>query len=124
MEQVVTYFLDTYALIEIVKGNPAYGKYAKAKAHTSLFNLYELYVQVLKSYGEEMAKKEFDNFKRILIEVKDIHIFLAAAFKTGDKKTHFSYTDALGYAIAEAEGLRFVTGDNEFRNLPNVQFVR
>ncbi len=121
---MVTYFFDTYALVEIVKGNPAYGKYAEAKAHTSLFNLYELYVQVLKSYGEEMAKKEFDNFKTILIEVKDIHIFLAAALKTRDKKTHFSYTDALGYAIAEAEGLRFVTGDNEFRNLPNVQFVR
>lgn len=124
MEQVVEYFFDTYALVEIVKGNPAYGKYAEAKAHTSLFNLYELYVQVLKGYGEEVAKKEFDNFKRILIEAEDIHIFLAAAFKTRDKKTHFSYTDALGYAIAEMEGLKFVTGDNEFRNLPNVQFVR
>ena len=121
---MVTYFFDTYALVEIVKGNLAYGKYAEAKAHTSLFNLYELYVQILKGYGEEMAKKEFDNFKRILIEVKDTHIFSAASFKIKEKKTHFSYTDALGYSIASAEGLQFVTGDNEFRNLPNVQFVR
>lgn len=121
---MVTYFFDTYALVEIVKGNPAYGKYAEAEARTSLFNLYELYVQILKGYGEEMAKKEFDNFKRILIVVKDAHIFSAASFKIKGKKTHFSYTDALGYSIAAAEGLQFVTGDNEFRNLPNVQFVR
>ncbi len=121
---MVVYFFDTYALIEIAKGNPAYGRFAEAKAYTSLFNLYELYVQMLKSYGEETAKKEFEIFKRMLIEVKDIHIFSAAAFKLKGKKTHFSYTDALGYAIAEDEGLKFVTGDNEFRGLPNVQLIR
>lgn len=124
MEQVVEYFFDTYALIEMANGNPSYNKFKEAKGHTTLFNLYELYVQMLKNSGEELAKKAFDNCKKILIEVKDTHIFLAASFKTRDKKTHFSYTDALGYAIAEAEGLMFVTGDNEFRNLPNVQFIR
>ncbi|MBI2142847.1 PIN domain-containing protein [Candidatus Woesearchaeota archaeon] len=121
---MVEYFFDTYALIEIVKGNPAYGGFAAAKAYTTLLNLYELYVQILKDYGEELAKKEFEFFKRILIEIEDKHIFSAASFKIKDKKTHFSYTDALGYSIAGAKSLKFVTGDNEFRNLPNVQFVR
>lgn len=124
MEQVVEYFFDTYALVEIVKGNPAYTNYVGARGHTTLLNLYELYVQILKSHGEEIAKKEFEKFKSILFEAKDAHIFSAASFKLRDKKTHFSYTDALGYAIAKAEGFEFVTGDNEFRNLPNVQFIR
>ena len=121
---MVEFFFDTYALIEMANGNPSYNRFKEAKGHTTLFNLYELYVQTLKNSGEDLAKKAFGNCKKILIEVKDIHIFLAAALKTRDKKTHFSYTDALGYAIAEAEGKMFVTGDNEFRNIPNVQFVR
>lgn len=111
-------------MIEMANGNPAYAKFNEVKGHTTLLNLYELYVQTLKNNGEEFAKKVFDTFKKILIEIKDAHIFSAAPFKLKDKKTHFSYTDALGYSIAEAEGLIFVTGDNEFRNLPNVQFVR
>lgn len=121
---MVEYFFDTYALIEMANGSQSYNKFRDAKGHTTIFNLYELYVQTLKNSGEGLAKKAFDNCKKILIDVKDTHIFLAAAFKTKGKKAHFSYTDALGYAIAEIEGLKFVTGDNEFRNLPNVQFIR
>jgi len=124
VEQVVEYFFDTYALIEIVKGNPAYARYSEAKGHTAIFNLYEFYAYALKGNGEQLAKQKFDIFKGMLTEIEDKHIFAAAAFKLKGKGTHFSYTDALGYAIAEAEGLIFVTGDNEFRNLPNVQFVR
>lgn len=121
---MVEFFFDTYALVEFVKGNPAYERYASVKGRTTLFNLYEFYVQILKSYGEDVAKREFETFRSILIDVKDHNIFSAAHFKVKDKKTHFSYTDALGYTIAIAEGLQFVTGDNEFRGLPNVQFVR
>ncbi|MBI2144185.1 PIN domain-containing protein [Candidatus Woesearchaeota archaeon] len=121
---MVEYFLDTYALIEMANGNPAYARFKEARGHTTLLNLYELYVQTLKNNGEEFAKRVFDSSRKILIGIKDAHIFSAAAFKLKDKKTHFSYTDALGYTIAAAESLQFVTGDNEFRNLPNVLFVR
>ncbi len=121
---MVEYFFDTYALIEIVKGNPAYARYSEAKGNTAIFNLYELYARILKDNGEQLAKQKFDIFKGMLIEIKDKHVFAAAAFKLKSKSSHFSYTDALGYAIAEAEGLKFVTGDNEFRGLPNVQFIR
>lgn len=121
---MVEYFFDTYALIEIVKGNLAYARYSEARGHTALLNLYELYTFILRDNGEQLAKQKFDIFKGTLVEIKDRHVFAAAAFKLKSKGTHFSYTDALGYAIAEAEGLVFVTGDNEFRNLPNVQFVR
>ncbi len=108
----------------MANGNQSYNRFKEVKGHTTLFNLYELYVQTLKNNGEQIAKKAFNDCKKMLIEIKDAHIFLAASFKTRDKKTHFSYTDAIGYAIAETEGLMFVTGDNEFRNLPNVQFIR
>ena len=121
---MVEYFFDTYALIEIANGNPAYARYTESRGNTTLFNLYELYTYMLRNNGEVIAKRQFGLYKRILIEIEDEHIFFAASLKIKDKKTHFSYTDALGYAIAEAEGLKFVTGDNEFRNLPNVQFVR
>ena len=70
---MVEYFFDTYALIEIVKGNPAYARYSEAKGHTAIFNLYELYAHILKGNGEQLAKQKFDIFKGMLIEIKQMH---------------------------------------------------
>src|SRR3989338_5064994 len=109
---MTAYFLDTYALIEVVKGSPAYTKYAKVEGYTSLLNLYEFYFLLLRSHGEAVAKEKFDLFKQVRIEIRDAHIFLAASFKLMHNKLDISYADALGYAIAEAEGLHFLTGDN------------
>ena len=60
---MVKYFLDTYALIEMIKGNKNYSFYSKAELFTSIFNLYELYYNLLREEGEEIARNYFSKFK-------------------------------------------------------------
>jgi len=39
-------------------------------------------------------------------------------------KLNINYVDAIGYSISFDSGIKFLTGDNEFKNLPNVEFVK
>jgi len=121
---VVTYFLDTYAIVEIIKGNPLFTQYLSEKLFTSVFNLYELYVNILKADSEENAKREYFRFLEFVIPINQEHIFRAGKFKVAHLKKSISYTDALGYAIAEIEHMKFLTGDKEFKNFENVEFVK
>ena len=118
------FFCDTYALVEIIKGNKAYVPFLNQELQTSIFNLYELFYNLLRDYNEEVAKRYFYEFAGLAIEVEDKHIFAAGRYKVQLAKKNVSYTDALGYAIAEQEGLKFLTGDKEFQHLNNVQFVK
>lgn len=116
------YFLDTYAIIEIVKGNANYKKYLEAESFTSLLNLYELYYYLLRDMGEKKAKELFFQFRNLVIPIKDEYIFLASAFKRKHKDV--SYADALGYVMATQNKAKFLTGDSAFQNISQVQFVK
>ncbi|MDP3027577.1 MAG: PIN domain-containing protein [Nanoarchaeota archaeon] len=120
----MNYFLDTYALIEIVKGNINYKKYLESEFYTSIFNLYEFYFYLLRDFNEEIAGKFFKQFKDRVINIEDEHIFKASQFKRDNKKKNFSYADCLGYAMALIYELRFLTGDKEFEKFENVEFVK
>lgn len=116
------FFLDTYALVEIIKGNKNYKRYLEAELFTSILNLYELFYNLLKDYDEDKAKIFYYDYIDILIAIKDEYIFEASKIKLEKKKV--SYTDALGYAISLKEGMKFLTGDKEFENLRDVEFVK
>ena len=118
------YYLDTYAIIEIIKGNENYKRFYKSKFFTSIYNLYELYYYLLRIHGKEIAKKYFFRFKKILINFNDNNIFLASEFKYNYSKRRVSYTDCLGYIISKDLNIKFLTGDKEFKDLENVEFVR
>lgn len=118
------YFLDTYAIIEIINGNKNYVPYLDHELSTSIHNLYELYYHLLKEEGLEIAKEFFIQYKQFVIEYTDEDIFRASEFKLSSKKRHVSYTDALGYSIALGNGMKFLTGDKEFKRVPGVEFVK
>jgi hypothetical protein len=40
------------------------------------------------------------------------------------RKVDFSYADAIGYAMSGRLRLRYLTGDDAFKGLPNVEFVK
>lgn len=122
---MVTFFLDTYALMEIAKGNENYRKYLSSNLYTSFMNLYELYHNMLKVTTEEAAQEIFFHFKQFLFSaLKDEHLFHAAQFKLKNKKLNFSYVDALGYAIAIEERMKFLTGDRAFNGFDGVVLAR
>ncbi|MSS74902.1 type II toxin-antitoxin system VapC family toxin [Candidatus Pacearchaeota archaeon] len=121
---MVKYFLDTYALIEIANANEKFRKYTAENAMTSSFNLYELYYNLLKEMGKEQAQEYYQQFKQVLLKYNDETIFQASVFKQQHQKRRISYTDALGYILAQQNNLLFVTGDKEFEHISGVEFLK
>jgi len=118
------YLLDTYAMVEIIKGNKNYAVFLDKEIFTNLLNLYELYFILLRDYDEEKAKKYFSYFRRFSLDTLDSHIFGASKFKLENNKLNLSYADCLGYAMALENDLKFLTGDKEFEKFNNVEFVK
>ncbi len=118
------YFLDTYALIEIIKGNKNYQKFLDSELFTSIFNLYELYFSLLRDYNQQTAKKFFEQFRSKILQIRDEYIFEASKFKLQNRKQKLSYADCLGYIIALKYNMKFLTGDKEFEDKKNVEFVK
>jgi len=44
---------------------------------------------------------------------------MALKLRMKSKRVGLSYADALGYTIAERLGMKYLTGDDAFRSLPN-----
>ncbi len=118
------YFLDTYAIVEIVKGNLNYKKLLDAEFLTSIFNLYEMFYILLRDFNEETAKKYYGQFYEFLVDIEDESIFDACKFRLEHKKLSISYTDALGYIIALKKNSKFLTGDDAFKGKDNVEFLK
>ena len=118
------YFLDTYALIEIIKGNPNYNEFLDGEFSTCILNLYELFYNLLRVENKEIAKKYYIQFYDYIIDIKDEYIFEASKFKLENKKFDVSYTDSLGYIIALKNNMKFLTGDQQFKGRENVEFAK
>ena len=74
--------------------------------------------------NEEIAKKYFLYFKKNMVLINDKYIFAASKFKLKYVKKCLSYADCLGYIIALKNDMKFLTGDKEFENLENVEFIK
>ncbi|AJC71632.1 twitching motility protein PilT [Thermococcus guaymasensis DSM 11113] len=122
------YFADTYALVEILKGNPNYGKYSSAELYTTEFNLLELPYALVRDFGVEKAEGILEIVKSsVTVVVPEVHHYvLASEIRIQERKNEkkLSLIDCLGYVIAKSLGMRFLTGDREFEGMANVEFVK
>ena len=118
------YFLDTYALIEITKDSENFKKFADTSNFTGLMNLLELHYFISKEFGEKKADDIIDKLKDVIINVEIDDVKEASKFRLKNIKSKFSYVDSLGYVMAFNRNLKFLTGDKEFENLDNVEFVK
>jgi predicted nucleic acid-binding protein len=124
------YFLDTYALMEYVGGNKSYLRYFSPEnsqlLKTSILNLMELYYHVLRDAGENAAEDTYAQFKQFSLPLTDDDVknAMKLRLRLKSRRLDISYTDAVGYSIAERLGARFLTGDRAFKSLSNVEFVR
>lgn len=120
-----SYFFDSYALFEISAGNPAYQRFVRRVAIvTTRFNLIELHYGLLKAVGKDKAAEIFEDFRDYVVEINDGIIFEANEFRLANKKKNFSYVDCVGYIIAKRLGIPFLTGDQAFEGMDNVDFVK
>src|SRR3989344_3042195 len=113
------FFLDTYALVEIFKASKSYDKYADVESFTSILNLFEFYLYLLKNHDEETAKKNYYDLLSFVLEFSNEDLFEAAKLKMRNNK--LSLVDAVGYMIAIRNEMKFLTGDDQFRCMKNVE---
>lgn len=118
------YFYDTYAMVEIALGNPAYNDYLKAGVVTTAFQLYEMYYALLRLFGKEKAEKYFERYIDYSQDFGYNVLKKASEFKLKHKTKKLSYADCQGYMIALELGIPFLTSDKEFKGLPNVEYVK
>jgi predicted nucleic acid-binding protein len=104
-------------------GNPNYAKYINEEATLTLFNLVEVYYSAVNNLDEKKAEEIYSKYKEAVVEVEDIIIKEAMKFRKKYKKNNLSYTDCIGYIYANNNGLKFLTGDKQFKELENVEFV-
>ena len=119
-----TYFFDTYAIIEILLGNENYAAYSDKYSVLTKLNLFEMYYSVLRDFGENKGKEAFDKFYDSAVDYGPEVIKEAAKFRLENKKKNLSMTDCIGYIISKRLRIRFLTGDKEFKDMGNVEFVK
>lgn len=119
------FFFDTYAIVEMIKGNPSYSVYSDQVMITSFLNAMEVFYVILREFNDEVkAKSIYYGLKGSLVGVSDELVLEALKFKFKHRKEGLSYTDCIGYIYAKKNGLVFVTGDSDFKNFGRVEFVR
>jgi len=118
------YFFDTYAILEIINGNENYRKFEQLTIITSVLNLGELYYILLKQFSDDEIKQRIGRFKLSFLEITPNAVVNAARLRFKNKKKGLSYIDCISYAIALEKELKFLTGDKEFKSMPNVEFVK
>lgn len=118
------YFFDTYAIIELIKGNPNYEFIKDNVIITSSMNIAELYYSLLLENNQEFADKIINSFNFELIDITSKIAIKSSLFRFQNKKLKLSYIDCLGYILALKNNLLFLTGDKGFESLENVEYVK
>lgn len=116
------YFFDTYAVMEIISGNPNYKRFIDAETILTKLNLFEIFYSILKQKGREKAKAYLDMYEDFSVDFDADIIEIAGVLKKSKPK--LSMADCIGYVLAAEAGVRFLTGDREFEDMPNVEFVK
>lgn len=122
MEKV--FFFDSYAIVEIIKGNPNYKSFTNVNIITTKLNVFEVYYGLLRDVGEKEAEDFLDKYYQFIIDFDENIIKEASKFKLENRKRNLSMADCIGYTLAKKINIKFLTGDKEFENLPNVEFVK
>ncbi|MBI4209882.1 MAG: PIN domain-containing protein [Candidatus Diapherotrites archaeon] len=116
-----TIFFDTYAFFEILEANPEYKRFESAKAVTTIFNLAELNF-ALKRDKKRAADETTLKYAELLTEVTAEDVINAMTLRM--EKRALSIPDAIGYTVAKRLGIKFLTGDKEFKGMESVEFVK
>lgn len=121
------YFLDSYAIIEIFRGNPRLARFRRVEAATTLFQIAESYYKLLElDLAKEAGEMYRVAFPCAISPPEDV-LRSAMEFRLRERAPRgerYSYADAIGYAVARWLGIPFLTGDEGFRGREGVEWVR
>ena len=115
------YFFDTYATIALMHKSNAYAPYADTRRNNSIFNVAEL-AWILTRKNQPHTKKIISSAEKNVLPVIGEDLVRAAHLRKQNKD--LSMTDAIGYCMAQRLNMKFLTGDEAFKKLSNVEFVK
>ncbi len=119
------YFFDSYAIIEIIKGNENYLRFKDLQVVTTSLNAAEVYYYLLREFNEKTADYWIKRFNFDLINLIRLDDAInATKLKFWNKKEKLSYIGCIGYILSKILQIKFLTGDNKFKNKENVEFVK
>ncbi len=118
------FFFDSYAVIEVLNGNLNYKRYIDSGILLTKLNLFEVYYGILREVGEAAAEDFIKGYYPCVTDFDQEVISYASKFRLKFRKRNLSMTDCIGYVLANKLGIKFLTGDKEFRDMPNVEFVK
>jgi predicted nucleic acid-binding protein len=117
------YFYDSYAIIAGIEGRTPYERFIEyEKGITSYYNILEVCYYLLRTKQEHLISDIMTRLLSILVEPSPQDIL--PAMRLRQMHASLSYTDALGYTLARRHQVQFLTGDEHFRDLPHVEFIK
>lgn len=119
---MVSYFFDSYAIIELLRRNPNFMRYGEHPIITTIFNKIEIAWWASSLVDEKFASIVTDSL--FGQEISNEIIIEAVIMRKREKRRDLSYADCIGYCFARKNNLLFLTGDKEFKDLPGVEFVK
>jgi uncharacterized protein len=107
--------------------NPNYiGYFEENEGVLTKLNLIEVCYRTMVLHGEEAAAEVLRFFSKYVIDFGQIDILesMKLRLKLNKDGRNISYADALGYYLADKNKLKFLTGDKEFEEIENVEFIK
>lgn len=117
------FLFDTYALIEILNKNKNYEKYTNATAIINNFIFAEFCYKLILNNVKD-TEKHLNELMPAISHVDTETIKEAMAFRVKNKDKKMSMTDCISYFMAKKLGIKFLTGDRQFKGMENVEFVK
>jgi uncharacterized protein len=114
---------DTYAIMEIIEGNKNYDLYLESDVIINNFIFAELCYNLYRD-KDKNAKETIEKYSKFISSVKPEWIDEAMKFRLSWKDRGVSITDCVSYTMAKKLGIKFLTGDKEFENIENVEFIK
>ena len=118
------FVFDTYALLEIIAGNPNYEKYLNSEVIINDFIFAELYYKLVREFDIEKSNFYSEKYAHFIMDIGVETIKEAMLFRARNKKKNFSATDCIGYALALKLNVKLLTGDKAFEGVENVEYVK
>jgi predicted nucleic acid-binding protein len=122
-----SYFADSYALIEMLKGNKNYRSFQSERLITTEFNICEVGFAVCRDYPANAPQVLKTVRKMVTLQATRDEDYCSGAARRkqeSGKGKKLSTIDCVGYSVANRLNIQFLTGDREFADMENVQFVR
>lgn len=115
--------LDTYALVELHNGTPAFSSLLNDPFVITDMTLAEFYGLLYRRHGRTTADYWLRKFEPYTVRVETRTLIDAIRYRADFANEDLSFFDCVGYMHSLQHGLLFVTGDKAFKNKKGVRFI-